>query len=122
MRRTVPIVVDAFRTFRCGPVAAVATALILAACGAADAAEPSDTAVAECPAADPADATAISDERAAVLVGLSEADAEHCATELGWGWRVGERDGEAFALTADYSPSRVTVTVVDGTVTAIVVG
>lgn len=64
----------------------------------------------------------ISDERAALLVGLSEAQAERCAAELGWGWRVGERDGEVFAVTADWSPTRVTVTVVDGAVTAVAVG
>ena len=29
---------------------------------------------------------------------------------------------ESFALTADYSPTRITVTVVDGAVTAVVVG
>jgi len=98
------------------------SAALLAACGTSDDADPAAPAGAECPAADPADATAISDERAALLVGLPEADAERCATDLGWAWRVGERDGEAFALTADWSPSRVTVTVIDGAVTAIVVG
>ena len=100
---------------------AVAAAL-LASCGANGGAGSPVPAGTECPAADPADATAISDERAALLVGLSEADAERCATDLGWGWRVGELDGEVFAVTADWSPSRVTVTVVDGAVTAIVVG
>ena len=78
--------------------------------------------VAECPEADAADTSMISDARAALLIGLLEAQAERCAAELGWGWRVGERDGEVFAVTADWSPTRVTVTVVDGTVTAVVVG
>lgn len=100
----------------------VAAALLLTACGASGDADSVPPADAECPAADPADATTITDERAALLVGLSEADAERCAADLGWGWRVGERDGEAFAVTADWSPTRVTVSVVDGTVTAIVVG
>lgn len=102
-------------------VAAAATAVaLLASCGAAtDDTPPTAT---DCPAADPADATAITDGRASLLLGLPEADAERCAGELGWGWRVGERDGEAFALTADYSTTRVTVTVVGGVVTAIVVG
>lgn len=122
MRRTVPIVIPVIRTFRYCRVAVLATVLVLAACGGSGEAQPSDTAVAGCPATDPADATSITDARAALLVGLSEADSERCATELGWGWRVGERDGEAFALTADYSPSRVTVTVDDGIVTAVVVG
>jgi hypothetical protein len=35
---------------------------------------------------------------------------------------VGSRDGENFALTADYSEQRVTVTVTLGVVTAIAVG
>ena len=104
------------------PLVIAVAAALLAACGGGSEAQPSDTAVAGCPANDPADATSITDARAALLIGLSEADSERCATELGWGWRVGERDGEAFALTADYSPSRVTVTVVAGIVTAVVVG
>jgi hypothetical protein len=122
MRRTVPIVIPVVRTSRYCRAAVLATVLVLAACGGGGEAEPSDSAVTGCPAADPADATAITDARAALLIGLSEADSERCATELGWGWRVGERDGESFALTADYSPTRITVTVVDGAVTAVVVG
>ena len=75
-----------------------------------------------CPAADAADATAITPERAELLVGLLEADAEKCAADLGWAYRVGSRDGENFALTADYSEQRVTVTITLGVVTAISVG
>jgi len=104
------------------PITIAVSVALLAACGARGDAGSEAPAGAACPATDPADASAITDDRAALLVGLPEADAERCAADLGWGWRVGERDGEAFALTADYSPSRVTVTVVDGTVTAIVVG
>ena len=75
-----------------------------------------------CPAADAADSTAITQERAEMLVGLLEADAEKCAADLGWAYRVGSRDGENFALTADYSQQRVTVTITLGVVTAISVG
>jgi hypothetical protein len=75
-----------------------------------------------CPPADAADATAITPERAEMLVGLMEADAEKCATDLGWAYRVGSRDGENFAVTADYSEQRVTVTITLGVVTAISVG
>jgi hypothetical protein len=75
-----------------------------------------------CPPADAADATAITPERAEMLVGLLEADAEKCAADLGWAYRVGSRDGENFALTADYSQQRVTVTVTLGVITAISVG
>ena len=53
------------------------------------------------------------------LVGLLEADAEKVATELGWTIRVAERDGEVFALTADFSPTRVNLEIVDGVVTAV---
>lgn len=35
---------------------------------------------------------------------------------------VGERDGEDFAVTADWSPSRVTVAVVDDAATSIIIG
>jgi hypothetical protein len=106
---------------RCG-LTLVAAALLLTACGRANGTAPASVPRAACPAADSADATAITEVRAALLVGLSEVDAERCAMELGWGWRVGERDGEGFALTEDYSLSRVTATVVDGAVTSIVVG
>jgi hypothetical protein len=75
-----------------------------------------------CPAADAADATAITPERAEMLVGLMESDAEKCAADLGWEYRVGSRDGENFAVTADYSQQRVTVTITLGVVTAISVG
>ena len=75
-----------------------------------------------CPAADAGDATAITPERAEMLVGLMEGDAEKCATDLGWAYRVGSRDGKNFALTADYSQQRVTVTITLGVVTAISVG
>jgi hypothetical protein len=57
-----------------------------------------------------------------LLIGLLEADAEKCAADLGWAYRVGSRDGENFALTADYSEQRVTVTITLGVVTAIAVG
>ena len=64
----------------------------------------------------------ISVTRAELLLGYSEADAQRCAAELGWSFRVGARDGESFALTEDYSLQRVTVIVNDDVVTAITVG
>jgi hypothetical protein len=78
--------------------------------------------VVSCPVADAADATAITPERAELLVGLLEVDAEKCAADLGWAYRVGSRDGENFALTADFSEQRVTVTITLAVVTAIAVG
>ena len=99
--------------------------LMLAGCGAGaeeSADSDSESATAECPAADTADATAITQERANILIGFTESDAESCALSLGWAFRVGERDGEGFALTADYSQQRVTVSVTNDLVTAVAVG
>jgi len=97
--------------------------LVLSGCGTAENAESeSESATAKCPQADDADMTAITQERADMLIGLTESDAESCATSLGWVFRVGERDGEGFALTADYSQQRVTVSVANDLVTAVVVG
>ena len=99
--------------------------LVLAGCGAGaeeSADSDSESATAECPAADTADMTAITQERADMLIGFTESDAESCALRLGWAFRVGERDGEGFALTADYSQQRVTVSVTNGLVTAVAVG
>ena len=89
--------------------------------GACSSSEQSKDQVA-CPAADTADVTAITPERAQLLVGMLETDAETCAADLGWAYRVGSRDGASFAVTADYSQQRVTVTVTLGVVTAISVG
>ena len=103
----------------------IAITLVLVGCGAV-AGENSDSdsggTTAECPQVDAADAIAISQERADMLIGFTESNAESCATSLGWAFRVGERDGESFALTADYSQQRVTVSVTNDLVTAVVIG
>ena len=96
-------------------------AVTLAACSNDGASTPNTTDRA-CPAADPADRAEITQARADELLGFFEADAERCAAELGWAYRVGMRDGESFALTEDYSLQRVTVTVENDVVTAIIVG
>ena len=106
-------------------LASALAALVLAGCGAGaeeSAESDSESATAECPQPDAADATAITQERADMLIGFTESDAESCATSLGWAFRVGERDGEGFALTADYSQQRVTVSVTNDLVTAVAVG
>ena len=106
-------------------VVVASAVLVLAGCGAAaeeSAENESERVTAECPQADAADATAITQERADILIGFTESDAEACATSLGWAFRVGERDGEGFALTADYSQQRVTVSVTNDLVTAVAVG
>jgi outer membrane biogenesis lipoprotein LolB len=104
-------------------VVGVLAVLMLAGCGA-NAEDKPDNAypTAECPQADAADLTAITQERADMLIGFTESNAEACATSLGWAFRVGERDGESFALTADYSLQRVTVSVTKDLVTAVAVG
>lgn len=111
-------------TSRTARVAAIAACIVLfPACGGnGEGDADTGTTASICPQPDGADAAMITVARASMLIGLSEDEAEQCATSLGWGWRVGERDGEVFAVTADWSPSRVTVTVADGSVTAVVVG
>ena len=97
--------------------------LVLAGCGA-NVKEKSDIGIptADCPQVDEADLIVISQERADMLIGFTESDAESCATSLEWEFRVGERDGEGFALTADYRQQRVTVSVTNDLVTAVAVG
>jgi hypothetical protein len=56
------------------------------------------------------------------LIGLTEAEAQKVATELGWQVRVAIRDGEAFMLTQDYLTNRVNLTITKGSVTFVVVG
>ena len=104
-------------------VASIVAVFVLAGCGA-NAEEKPDDAIptAECPQVDTADMTAISQERADMLIGFKESDAESCAVSLGWVFRVGKRDGEGFALTADYSQQRVTVSVANDLVIAVAVG
>ncbi len=106
-------------------LASALAVLVLAGCGAGaeeNADSDSESATAECPQPDAADATAITQERADMLIGFTESDAESCATSLEWEFRVGERDGEGFALTADYRQQRITVSVTNDLVTAVAVG
>lgn len=64
----------------------------------------------------------ISESRALQLIGMKESGAEVCAAANKWLYRVGERDGEPFAVTMDYRPNRVTVSVRSGIITAVTVG
>lgn len=59
-------------------------------------------------------------EAAAVIVGMSEADATAELESLGLTIRVIERDGELLAATADFRPERINVAVEDGSVTVVV--
>ena len=64
----------------------------------------------------------ITQTRADNLLMMSEADAETCAMELDWEFRVGQRDDEMFAGTRDYRTDRVTVTVMKGFVVKVHLG
>ena len=75
-----------------------------------------------CPAVSAADKKEISKARAATLITMTEADSVVCSEKLGWTWRIGQRDDEMFAVTKDYRPDRVTVTVMNGLVTEVLVG
>ena len=104
---------------------ALAVVLIAACDGGAStgAGTPADTSAdMACPPADAADTIEITVSRAELLLGFSEANAERCAVELGWAYRVGMRDGEYFALTMDYSLQRVTVEIENDVVVRISVG
>ena len=75
-----------------------------------------------CPPPSAADKTEISAVRANALITMGEDFAEQCAASLDWDYRVGERDGELFAGTKDYNPSRVTVAIKAGVITGVLVG
>ena len=64
----------------------------------------------------------ITQVRANTLITMNESDAEMCAMDLEWQYRVGQRDEEMFALTRDYRIDRVTVTVMNGFITKVDIG
>ena len=64
----------------------------------------------------------ITQVRADNLLTMSESDAEMCAMDLDWEFRVGQRDSEMFAGTRDYRTDRVTVTVMKGVVIKVYLG
>ncbi len=102
--------------------ACVLVTALLAACGGESGSATDTVADKPCPPTDAADTTEIMVARAELLIGFSEANAERCAEELGWAYRVGMRDGEYFALTMDYSLQRVTVEIENDVVVRISVG
>jgi hypothetical protein len=105
------------------PLIATALATLLTmlavACGDDDdaASETTEQRAGSTPSDCPAEPT---EQAAADLVGLSEADATSAAEACGWILRVVRRDGEDLAATRDFRPNRVNVEVTDGEVTAIV--
>ena len=56
------------------------------------------------------------------LIGKSEENVEYCAAFEGLAYRVAARDGEFYALTMDYSPTRINVEIEKDIVTKISVG
>jgi hypothetical protein len=64
----------------------------------------------------------VTQARANALLTMTEANAEMCAMDLDWIYRLGQRDDELFAGTFDYRIDRVTVTVMKGLVTQVNVG
>jgi len=68
--------------------------------------------------ADPAAATATAEE----IIGLTEDKAAAVVEGAGLAWRVVERDGEQFPVTADYRTDRVNAVIADGVVTSAKVG
>ena len=76
-----------------------------------------------CPQINAADKnTGISAARANTLIGMKEGEAESCATQLDWGYRVVSRDGEDFPATLDYRLDRVSVTIKNGLISRVDVG
>jgi heat shock protein HslJ len=56
------------------------------------------------------------------VVGMPEAEAQAAVEGAGLTFRVVSRDGESFAVTDDYSLTRINVVVVDGAVTEATIG
>jgi hypothetical protein len=99
--------------------------LSISACSQTSLPETSDAPIVEpkpCPTYSVLEGQEIPQEQADLLIGMVEADAEACAIDLGWQWRVSERDGEFYALTMDYRPDRVIAQVQEGIINLVNVG
>ncbi len=57
----------------------------------------------------PADQEFLPGERAEMLFGLTEQEAQNVALEFGWTIRTGRVDGEQYMLTEDYQIDRITI-------------
>ncbi len=84
-------------------------------------AEPSapETTDPDAPVVEPA---TITQDAADSLLAMSEDEATKMAADRGWEVRVGQRDDEMYALTADYQYLRVTLTIMADQVTKVDVG
>lgn len=85
----------------------------MTATSAPEAIDPSDLVV---------DEPNITQEAADTLLAMSEGDATKMAANNGWEARIGQRDAEMFALTEDWRPLRVTLTIMADQVTKVDVG
>jgi hypothetical protein len=64
----------------------------------------------------------ISVVRANTLIGMKEGEAESCAAQLEWMYRIVSRDGEDFPATLDYRLDRVSVTIKNGLISRADIG
>jgi len=64
----------------------------------------------------------ISVVRANTLIGMKEGEAESCAAQLEWMYRIVSRDGEDFPSTLDYRLDRVSVTIKNGLISRADIG
>ena len=64
----------------------------------------------------------ISVARSSTLIGMKEAEAESCAVQLDWIYRVVSREGEDFPATLDYRVDRISVTIKNGIISRANVG
>ncbi|MFM7495582.1 MAG: hypothetical protein ACKO3J_01015 [Candidatus Nanopelagicus sp.] len=75
-----------------------------------------------CPTVAPSNPVAITNAQAATLIGMKKEAAISCIQSLSGSHRIAQEDGENFALTQDYSNSRVNLSVDEGFVTKVTVG
>jgi hypothetical protein len=61
-------------------------------------------------------------DEANALLGMTEAEATSYAESQGWTVRIASRDGEQFALTMDYMPTRVNLSIDQGLVSYVFIG
>jgi len=80
--------------------------------------EPATEPVVTEPVGDPA----VIEELVRKVVGLAENEAATIVEQAGLAWRVTERDGEQFPVTADYRTDRINAVITDGLVAAATIG
>ncbi|TRZ86865.1 MAG: hypothetical protein D4R83_03785 [Streptomycetaceae bacterium] len=81
-----------------------------------------DTSVSVTPDPLPTLTDPLSADVVSALIGMTEKNAKAYALSKGWGFRVGERNGEMFPVTMDYRPDRVTILIKNDLVYQVMVG